>query len=453
MLFLLWRSKPKVTGCDPPDADCAAYMTRLEEYCHRSLSHTTVGMEGKLPSSNFELVQVHIIARHGDRSPAIPYTIGPPAFYQCGLVDGSPLWYGLRDFEKVPLHPNIRSGYVELFPGMESKRCGIGMLTEYGYKQEYALGSMMRQKYSHFIGGSARPLPQEIFVQTTDYPRTIHSGAAFLLGFLPDDPEIRRGTKIHISPGSWLGAPPVGIDKIYTDKCRNFGNVWYKDLVDSGYISMEELEQQPMVEKLCDMFHIPKRNKPVLTELFDHILTRGCHNPTRPLPCNDDNECVDYRFAWQLFTLADWDWGQKFPINSSIIASLPFLRHSVVNVMENIIRDKQPSYSIMLSFTHDSTIVTILSAIGAPVQEWIPYASRLVFELWRTKDAQPVYYVRALFNGEPITGRIPFEGARELTHGCVEYATWKHYLTTGRFRDIDEYSEMCSNTQKLKIEH
>lgn len=430
--------------------DCRAFHSRLDQYCHRSLLNTSYGSEGNLDSVHgdaFELVHVHILARHGDRTPATAHRIGSPLFYQCGLATGNQDWEDLRDFPKPsPLPPSarIRNSHLELFPGTHHKRCGIGMLTNTGFKQHHALGSLMQYKYAEFIGDPSTNA-NKIFVQSTDYSRTIHSAASFLLGFLPDNPKIRQSTVIHISTGSLLQSPPTGIAVSY-GYCRNYLQFWKEEMQAIKYFSVEKRVWHPLMEKLCDMFNIQHKNEPILTELFDHILGRGCHS--YQLPCNQQGECVDHAFARQLFAFADWTWNNRYPPNSSILGIVPFLKHSVLEIMDNVINHRQPNLKFLFSFSHDATLVRVLTSLGIPLDGWMPYASRIVFELWKKIHSEQDYYVRVLFNGTPITNKIPLRQQYQRTQdernlNLVQYSELKDYLTTGNYRDIQSYHTVC----------
>lgn len=103
----------------------------------------------------------------------------------------------------------------------------------------------------------------------------------------------------------------------------------------------------------------------------------------------------------------------------------------------------------MLSFAHDSTIVRVLAALGIVLDEWVPYASRIVFELWRKRDSrQDIYYVRMLFNGNPITNRIPMlpkyrRTPEETGLNLVQFSALKEYLTTGKYRAEESWLATC----------
>ena len=448
-------------------------MNRMTGYCHQTLLNVSwqqlVSHEGRLDSKhtsdNLELVHTHVMVRHGDRTPVYSYKIGYPIFYECGLIDTRVNWDGLKDFPKlVPLPPSakLNNRYLKLHPGATTRRCDLGMLTEMGFKQHFSVGYLLQTRYRHFLGdfSSGHFSPRDVFVHSTDIPRTIQSAAAFLLGFLPDSSSIRRATRIHVSPGTVNHKPPPGIEKVYPS-CHGYYDFLEADLKKSGYFKTEKTVFHPKLARLCKMFHIPYPSQPIVARLFDHFLTRGCHKGDDPLPCFRE-QCVDFPYALQLFDFSDWNWSHKLPTNSSTLRLLPFLRHSVLEPMLKVAssrginsesRDEEGddsySFKFMLTLSHDDTITMLLNALGYRLKRWIPYASRIVFELWKSGPSSAgEYYVRVLFNGKMISNEtLPGGGGGTKRFGgeLIRLDNWRDFLTTGNYRDLTSYNRVCGN--------
>nr|XP_056719133.1 testicular acid phosphatase [Euleptes europaea] len=88
---------------------------------------------------------------------------------------------------------------------------GFQQLTEVGILQQKALGHFLRKKYAGFLSASYKP--QQIYVRSTDYDRTIMSAQANLMGlYLSTDPEIGwKPIPIHTVPVKYdkLLKPPT----------------------------------------------------------------------------------------------------------------------------------------------------------------------------------------------------------------------------------------------------
>ena len=459
----------RFSGCDD---SCHSYNKRLDRYCHRSLLRSqskldkqfSSFLDGVLPNNapeKYELVQVHIVARHGDRSPNNPYAVfGSSVFYECGLVenDQNVSWEGLRDFPHMQsLHygtEKTHSVYHSLYPGANSRRCGMGKLTRIGYHQLRALGHMMNKNYAAALldnfTGDLSTITESIYVQSTDYSRTLRSAAAFLLGFLPNQQKLRNVIVIHVSPGSLLQAHPPGTSLVYR-ACKRLASFQESQLKKSKYYETEKTQYHPRLEKLSSMFHLNTENLPIITSLFDSIATRGCHVKDSPLPCYQDN-CMDYAFANKLFEFVDWTFGNRYTQQSAIVAMLPFLRHSLLGLMEEMVHKKRENpYRFILSVTHDTTMTQLLLALGIRLDKWMSYASRINFELWKTKgdinaDEEAAYMIRVLFNGLPVTHRLAaWKMAKNngLHEEFLPYKYWEDYIMTGKYRDIQSYNKVC----------
>ena len=448
--------------CDLP---CLRYHQRLYQYCHTALLRTTQQMieyhfsldrDGSLPGGkgvNFELVQAHIVARHGDRSPVHTYKVGSPVFYDCGLQDNGDgsRWTRLRDFprpRKVEFgNQTIYYAKQSIFPGASSKHCGVGKLTRTGYYQHKALGAQMWKMYSKALGLhnlTGEMFGRSVYVQSTDLTRTMHSAAAFMLGFVPDRQSLRKHIVIHMSPGDRLEAPPPGVTPILPS-CTHYKAFHNQEVRESDFFEIERTKYHPLFERLSRMFRLDVDNLPLVTKVFDSVRTRGCHDSNNPLPCYED-DCIDYNFANSLFDFSDWDFTtyNSLPI-SSFVGSLPFLRHSLLGLMQKLISGERRT-KFILSTSHDSHMTELLQALGVKLDKTMPYASRIVFELWKAKDVvvadKSAYYIRVLFNGSPITHRLaPSRTDSEL----LAYSEFEQYLTTGSYRDLQSYNKACSN--------
>ena len=442
------------------------YRKHLQHYCHSSLlepRNVEFTQEGKFSYGHPEfdsvdLVHAHVIIRHGDRTPAVvhPKFGHPKPEFKCGvsgIVHRSEawgahtpnLWEGLHDFP--PLSPagdsdGVKHGDLKLHPGSANQSCGIGDLTSQGFLQLHNLGTLLQMSYGQLFPGM--DLTTDIHVQSSDYRRTIRSAGAFLLGFIPSVPQLREMIKIHVQPGSVNQAPPEGIPLAYKS-CRALWKLRETENNRRNYHAKEEEEFGWLYEKFLRFFNLTVHPGTPWTDIFDKFTTRGCHSLETDsiLPCRADGACVDCKLGKQMFDYADWAMSRMYPPNSSLIAATPFLKHSLLEPIERIITGDQPSlrYRIMLTFTHDSTLNQLLRSLGLPLKGWMPYASRLSFELWKTMyflEETPQYFLRVLFNGRIVTHELPFSDSN--VSEIVEFTKFKNTVVPA---DLWEYNRQC----------
>ena len=452
------------------DKNCHAYHKRLDDYCHRLLLRSQLKLEKQFLSArendlpahianSYALQQVHIVARHGDRSPTSQYQLGlSRVYYECGLVQGqeSWKWVGLRDFPhlKALLYETekVHFEHQSLFPGTNSKECGVGKLTREGYFQHRALGSMMNKKYAISIlhnFSNIQEAVQSMYVQSTDYSRTLHSAGAFMLGFLPDQKEFRESTTIYVSPGILLQAPPPWMEPVFSN-CKHLKGFSATNLWKTNYYQTELAKYNPLLEHLITMFQVTTLKRPIAREVFDSVVTRGCHVKENPLPCSSADKCMSYVFASKMFEYVDWTFLNTFTINGATVATLPLLRHSIYGAMREAVDGMDKAKKFILSVTHDTTIAQLLLALGVRQEVWMPYASRLVFELWKsTADTKSSsYYVRVLFNGIPLTHQL--SAWKDIQEGSlhpelIPFLNWEEFVLKGVYKDIESYNKACKN--------
>lgn len=440
---------------------CRSYLRRLDTYCHQDLLNLSLQQElaheGSLDTreitDQFELVHAHVMIRHGDRTPVYPYKIDSPITYECGLTDTTLNWNGLYDFGPIlslPPSSDLQNRFLKLHPGLLNRRCGVGMLTQLGFKQLRSLGALLQTRYRTLLKNfdASQYSARDVFIHSTDVRRTMQSAAAFLVGFLPNYVSVRRPVRLYVSSGTYNREPPLGIEKIYSS-CHGYYDFLDAELKKTGYYNADKMIFHPLLERLCKMFHIPDPSQPIVNRLFDHFMTRGCHNPKEPLPCYRD-QCIDFPYALKLFNYSDWNWSHKLPYNSSLVHLLPFLRHSILEPMKKRVSDDTEedsfTFKFMVTLSHDDTMMMLLNAVGYRLDAWIPYASRVVFELWRNYKLE--HFVRVLFNGEVISNRtLPGkdEGTSVGNGELIKLEKWSDFITTGPFRDVNTYNRVCKN--------
>lgn len=134
----------------------------------------------------------------------------------------------------------------------------------------------------------------------------------------------------------------------------------------------------------------------------DALLPRICHD--MKLPCNADGECVTNDDMEKIYV--DGNWENKFRYGYVDIARL-MIGHFANEIRDSMLQGNLMGYPRYVLFSgHDDTLTPLLAGLGISVDIWPPYASNLVFELWRTRDSSPSemkLFVRVVYNGDVQT--------------------------------------------------
>jgi len=457
-------SSPEIHVAPLPDnTHVKLFIRRSHEYCNDVWNTKGVsGKEGYLPfegNKKYELLQVHMIARHGDRSPVYDTFLSKGLKLSCGLPEQENHWTSLSDFVVKRLSGSgiTPQEDVDLFPGFSEHPCQPGELTYKGYTQHFQLGQFLRKQYNgRLIKRTFKKdadWTNNVFVHSTYYPRTLGSAASFLLGFLPNKTSIRKSVLINYSQGTNLYAAPRGVTLTYR---------WCTRLREIAKTDPKNPEMQAgrmffaeAMQTLGDMYKKSPSKLPEPTVIVDNFLVRMCHK--EKLPCYS-HQCVRLALAYRLLEYADWTIEHKYTTTNSILMMQPFIYNSILKKMfevtDELTHGKNDYDKILLYFAHDSTVTPLMTLMGIPPKKWIPYASRLVIELWREISPSPAdatgygpYYVRVLFNGQGYTQKLPVpENSFVLVKDLVKLRAFKNFLTTGKFREKSSYDKECGIT-------
>lgn len=384
------------------------------------------------------------------------------------MTDNDQKWSNLLEF---PLKPNSKASGSSIhhlntrrFRGFNSLKCKNFQLTSKGFQQLFALGSFMQAAYlSVFNDPSTAITASDILIQSTDFSRTINSASSFSLGFVPTDSISRTDIPIYVSMGDYLSQPPPNRKIIY-HKCRHYSQLHLQELHQSEYMIKED-KFLPFLGKIGHLLNFDDDDA-LGEDIFDIVWGLVCHK--LPLPCRD-GMCLNESMISQGAKSVNWLFPQRHLLPSSILAIQPFLVHSVINEIDIAIINNaavgdtnqqysgittQKPFKLLFNFGHDSTITSLLGTLGITVDEWVPFASRIIIEVWRKNSPgqssatqPPPYYIRILFNGRSLMDRLskhyqPIE--TELDGELVLYDTWKNRMTSGPYRSVDDYHRKCN---------
>lgn len=315
----------------------------------------------------------------------------------------------IRHGDRMPIY-SIKSSPINW-------KLGPGELTPLGMNQEYQLGKSFRARYVDQLGF----LPPQyginkIYVRSTDYNRTIMSAQSFLCGLYPPGtgPTLDNG-----DPALPDGYQPIPVKIVPEAHDRILLGTSYKERFEEmvrEYVIITD-EWIKMTSSCSDKFdRWSKIFAANIRDLLDLILPADDLN-VRMLKGVQLPEGLTEAEAREIVKCSQWALAQKYkPRNISCLLARDFM-HEIVTHMEKAMEGTQP-YRFILYSGHDTTLLSVLSMLGTPLEYQPPYNSNVSFELYRNKEG---YFVKVLYNENDITihgnmGRTPcpFERFRKI---------------------------------------
>jgi len=383
------------------------------------------------------LRMVHLIHRHGDRSP------------QYGCHSGCVRSDDETDFwNRRILSEELSNRLSSIFPPVDHRasedlkcRTPFGDLTTRGSLQMFALGRKIRRYYWDALIQS-KDEKSSLRVYSSNYRRTLQSAYCGLLGLFHDAPEtesVNQSGSEHLNRLSF----EMAMSALEEDRER-----WTevlpritirerrKDVIDSFSRNMPQLPERVNELLRRDAEIYDRRETDMgLTPALQRDLANAMPGLRRPIVWFD---LADALFCYKEHLLeADISEG-KWPLSLDIVSKAdmlhdyltwrfvqyyndaPLLRLATAHLLEEISKNSHefmagrrserglasetsPRRFIWMS-GHDVTIMPVLRAVGAWNEKWAPYASFLAIELHETGDDN--WEMRFVYNDKQVA-RMP----------------------------------------------
>lgn len=365
---------------------------------------------GDVPFSEFRLLSIHMVTRHGDRSPIhildaknIP-TKSFRCFFDSKMKREMPV---LAEFEeklkesKSLLRNSSLKQYGHFSPYPDSTICPSAVLTPQGSAQQIRNGLFLQAKYRKH-GLFAQPNFERNFkVVTTKYSRTFQTAVSFVYGLLPrfelprlkfetaeDAGMCREGHGLRCNCPAVMGAQN-------TFSCT-FEQSWPEQA--DG--------KSEFYERISEKFRFdPTRPNPRPSHVYDFLVTHYCHNQT----------IVDNCLLNEIFSHVQshglWANKNKRYVDQAWLKVLPLLveisRRTSSLSKQPLTDPKKSGPTFVLYSGHDSTIEPFSTAMGVGSGRWPKYSSRMVLEQYKEITTEESY-LRILVDGRPATQIAPF---------------------------------------------
>lgn len=404
-------------------------------------------------TEGFKIRNIHVFIHHGDVTSVHQLPGQEAATFNCKFST----WYtgSNEKFKRFPTRMNKMDGKQgrrnhflnwALYPDRDI--CVGSVLTSKGALQHLKLGQHLFDAYSKHssLMNSKLSLTNQMKVKSTMTSRTYQSAVAFLYGFLPSfnishieidhSPDLNFCTK-QFSIQKSCYCKHAKTLKIRAEKFQNRFN--------ENWLYSERLRQY-----ITAFLHFSNfESASSFRALADALFPSFCHNISMPCSYSKSYNCQTMMGdLWNAVTAGEIskydDPEQNFLKYNSIILTpvLVEIIHRIKDVTEN-----RQVPRIVLYSGHDVTLSSLLLVLGLGEEKWLPYASRVVVELFEDQSDPPFskFYLRFLYNGVDRTGDVLFCRDRTFKGLCklnlfIEFVFTKMLKRFG----FHNYYDACS---------
>jgi acid phosphatase len=392
--------------------------------------------EQRLYPDDLQIHQVHVIHRHGERTPIHSHFSDLDEWKQCQHTatllyefEAAAAAYYVLDYHT----PNRQAPYGH----QGRRRCQPGELTDKGQRTMVQLGQQLRHLYIDRLN-----LLDEMFTPTlplvsrsTGIPRAVVSLQSLLYGLYP--PEKR------MIPIMTINTMRERKETMYaTSECKLWAYLEKRARLHMRQVFYDERERLQNHEALKQLFETSPRastlKRPSLHSIFDDLSCRRAHG--LPLP-----EGVDDTLFQRVEHVVTQEWFGAYTENIELCRlSLGRFLGQILDTMVERLSDRDGDRSVAMAIYsgHDSTLAPILAALQVFDGKWPPFGGHIVMELasdkYRPLPSEiskenhatfPGWYVRVRYNGH-VT-RLP--ACQEAIH--TEARSFKDRQRSSLFTD------------------
>ncbi|KAH9519103.1 Testicular acid phosphatase [Bulinus truncatus] len=295
------------------------------------------------PFSTLKLIQ--IIHRHGDRSPEHSYPNDP--------------------YKNIWLQ-------------------GFGQLSKLGMMQGYELGKFLRKNYTGFLSPEFHP--NQIYIRSTDYDRTIMTAECVGAGLFPRSLK-DNSTLFGALFNDWQPIPihsvPQEEDNLLrpTHSCQFIKDFRAERVVKSA-------SKRQIISNQERMLHLSKMtgmdiNITSLHVLADVIFCQRQNNITGPdwMTKEIEDELMAYKLEKELVTPED----AKYLMGT--------LFYALMNNMNNKVMNPSDPVKLNLFSAHESTVRFLKALVGVDDHKEVPYIGAIILELHKLNNEHFVKFL------------------------------------------------------------
>jgi 2-phosphoxylose phosphatase len=150
---------------------------------------------------------------------------------------------------------------------------------------------------------------------------------------------------------------------------------------------------------------------------FDNLSSNQCHK--RGLPCSPSNSsnCIPQDSANTVYRLGQWEYswiyrGAPNSLQASVASYGAWFAELAQNIRDAVAGKDGPIYRHNVA--HDGSVSRVLSVLQVDKMMWPGMGSEVVFEVYRRKQNQGGYALRALWSGSVLQSTSPSLGKLDM---------------------------------------
>ncbi|CAL1291339.1 unnamed protein product [Larinioides sclopetarius] len=347
-----------------------------------------------------ELMLIQMLFRHGHRAPFMLY----------------------------PYDPNSEDFWKE----------GMGMLTQLGRLQHYAMGVHLQQRYKDFITTN----PKEIEMINSNNFRCQYGVYCFIAGMYEPTKEFSFTDEIKWQPIISRQAEYKGKSVLTRGKCK------ISD--EDSYALKRSVEANRTKEKYHDLYNFWSRNSGRLIDSWVLASDLG-----KTLACEKEYNLTIPEWGLQYWDEFSMQTGISYYFNygTKLIQKYrigPLLGYMLEQIQDKILH-RIPEKKVYIYSAHGSNIACLLLALDQYNWKGPPYASTIILELWKEDDQD--YSIRWLYYNSTHPERRIDPPVPLVLEGCGgEFCPLGQYENLIRRLIPEDWKEECNDTsQKFKF--
>uniref|UniRef100_A0A452HPW5 acid phosphatase n=1 Tax=Gopherus agassizii TaxID=38772 RepID=A0A452HPW5_9SAUR len=304
---------------------------------------------------------------------------------------------------------------------------GFGQLTKIGMQQQYELGQYTRKRYSNFLNATYNR--HEIFIQSTDYDRTIMSTQVYLAGLFPP-----VGNQIWNPQILWQPIPvhtvPVSEDHMLhfpSPNCPRFDEL------------QNETQASWQFQNKLQPYMVKQKGKNINLRdswnTYDTLLCESIHNYTLPEWASRDVmkkmkelAALSLQSIFGIYKTKD-----KARLQGGVLVNA---------ILKSIKKATQPSNKrkIQIFSAHDTTIGALQMALNIFNGKLPPYSACQFFELYQENSGH--YSIEMSYRNDSLTDPYPLR-----LPGCTSPCPLEKFAKLVSSVIVEDWSKECGKCQ------